>query len=139
MKALNYNLMKFTVLLILLTLAFRFLLSMMLQNQTFGGAGILAFGYGVLVFIIGWVFGRRDRLHLPLYDIGFRFHLVTYLVCNLIAEIWYLLGMQSDFESIRSVHLTVIIWGIVLLIHFLIYIVTRAKVIKGIKKSELFE
>jgi hypothetical protein len=111
----------------------------MLQNSLFSFIWILTVLYGVLVFIIGWIFGKRDKLYLPLYDIGFRFHLATYIICNLIAEGWYLIGLQSDFEKIRIIHLTVLFWGIALFIHFVIYIITRKNVIKGIKKSEIFE
>lgn len=88
---------------------------------------------------MGWVFGKRDNLNLPLYDVGFRFHLATYVICNLIGEIWYLLDLQSDYEKIRTIHLTALFWGIGLLIHFIIYLITRKDAIKGIKKSEIFE
>jgi hypothetical protein len=105
----------------------------------FGIVWIVTAAYGVSVFIIGWVFGKRDRLHLSLYDIGFRFHFATYIICNLIAESWYLLGLQSDCEKISTVHLTAFIWGIGIIIHFVIYLITRKNAIKGIKKSEIFE
>jgi hypothetical protein len=111
----------------------------MLQNQMFSNVWLVAVAYAVLVFITGWIFGKRDNLSLPLYDIGFRFHLATYIISNLIAEIWHLSGLQSDYESIRTVHLTILFWGIGLLIHFIIYLITRKNAIKGIKKSEIFE
>jgi magnesium-transporting ATPase (P-type) len=111
----------------------------MLQNRLFGSVWIIATIYGILIFIIGWIFGKKDKMNLPLYDIGFRFHLATYIICNLIAEVWYLIGLQSEYENIRTVHLTAIFWGIGLLIHFIIYLVTRKNAINGIKKSEIFE
>jgi hypothetical protein len=88
---------------------------------------------------MGWIFGKRDYQILPLYDIGFRFHLSTYIICNLIAEFWFFLGLQSDYEPTTSVHLTALYWGIVLLIHFIIYLFTRKNAINGIEKSEIFE
>ena len=139
MKAITKNLVLFSIALIILTVLFRFALSTMLQNKLFTSVWILAALYGIIIFIIGWVFGKKDKQTLPLYDIGFRFHLATYLICNLIAEIWYFVGLQSDYEKIKSVHLTVIFWGIGLLIHFIIYLITRKNAIKGIKKSEIFE
>lgn len=139
MKTITKNLIAFSIGLIVLTIAFRFSLSSMLQNRLFSSVWIVAAIYGILIFIIGWIFGKKDKLYLPLYDIGFRFHLATYTICNLIAEVWYLIGLQSEYENIRTVHLTVIFWGIGLLIHFIIYLFTRKNAIKGIKKSEIFE
>ncbi len=139
MKTITKNLLAFSIGLVVLTIAFRFSLSTMLQNRLFGSVWIVATIYGILIFIIGWIFGKKDKMNLPLYDIGFRFHLATYIICNLIAEVWYLIGLQSEYENIRTVHLTVIFWGIGLFIHFIIYLVTRKNAINGIKKSEIFE
>jgi hypothetical protein len=139
MKTITKNLIAFSIGLVVFTVAFRFSLSFMLQNRLFSNAWIVAITYGVLIFIIGWIFGKKDKINLPLYDIGFRFHLATYIICNLIAEIWYLMDLQSEYENIRAVHLTAIFWGIVLLIHFIIYLFTRKNAIKGLKKSEIFE
>jgi hypothetical protein len=139
MKTITKNLFAFSIVLVVLTIAFRFFLSTMLQNRLFGSVWIVATIYGVLTFIIGWIFGKKDKMNLPLYDIGFRFHLATYIICNLIAEVWYLIGLQSEYENVRTVHLTAIFWGIGLLIHFIIYLATRKNAIKGIKKSEIFE
>lgn len=139
MKALTKNLVLFSISLTILTLLFRFSLSTILHSQQFNGVWIIAILYGIIAFILGWIFGKRDYLILPLYDIGFRFHLATYLICNLIAEIWFLLGLQSDYEKIKSVHLTTIFWGIGLLIHLIIYLITRKNTIKGLDKSEIFE
>ncbi len=139
MKTITKNLLYFSISLVVLTIIFRFLLSSMLQHREFNYVIFVAVAYGVVVFIIGAIFGRRDRIHLPLYDIGFRFHLATYLICNLIGEIWYLTGMQSEYENIRVVHLTILYWGIGLLLHFIIYLITRRHAIKGIKRTEIFE
>ena len=139
MKKITKNLIAFSVGLVVLTIAFRFSLSSMLQNRLFSSVWLVAAIYGIFVFIIGWIFGKKDKMDLPLYDIGFRFHLATYIICNLIAEVWYLIGLQSEYENIRTVHLTAIFWGFGLLIHFIIYLFTRKNAIKGIKKSEIFE
>ncbi|NLT52638.1 MAG: hypothetical protein GXX85_17175 [Ignavibacteria bacterium] len=139
MKAITKNLVFFSIGLIILTLLFRFFLSRFLQNQLFTEVWILAALYGILIFIIGWTFGKKDKQTLPLYDIGLRFHVATYLICNLIAEIWFFLGLQSDCEKIKSVHFTVVFWGVGLLIHYILYLITRKNAINGIKKTEIFE
>lgn len=139
MKAITKNLIIFSIGLIIFTLIFRYALSSMLENRMFTGIWVLTVAYALCIFIIGWIFGKRDRLTLPLYDIGFRFHLATYLICNLIAEMWYNLGLQSQYENIKAIHLTVIIWGVFLLIHLFLYFISRKNAIRGIKKSEIFE
>jgi len=141
MKALHLskNLLYYSAWLTLLTIIFRFSLSSLLQNQFFSIIWIVPTLYGISVFCLGWIFGKKDKLHIPLFDVGFRIHLATYLICNSIAEIWFLIGQQSDFENIRTIHLTAIYWGIFLLIHFTIYLSFRKNTIKGIKKSDIFE
>ena len=89
MKKLTRNLMFFALGLTILTILFRFGLSYLLQSQQFSNVWLLAVLYGIIVFIMGWIFGKKERLSLPLYDIGFRFHLATYIICNSIAELWF--------------------------------------------------
>lgn len=139
MKAFTKNLILFSIGATVLTILFRFTLSTLLQRELFNYIWAITILYGLAMFIMGWVFGKKDRQTLPLYDIGFRFHLATYIICNLIAEIWFVMGLQSGYEKIRIIHLTIIIWGIVLLIHFIFFLITRKNSIKGIKKSEIFE
>jgi len=139
MKTITKNLVLFSLVLIILTILLRYALSFSLQNQHFNSVWLIAVLYGLIVFVFGWIFGKRDNESLPLYDIGFRFHVATYFICNVIAELWYLLELQSDYEKIKVVHLTVLFWGIGLFIHFIFYLNTRKNVIKGLKKSEIFE
>lgn len=139
MKLFTVNQLRFAAMLVLLTITFRFGLSYLLNNKEFSWVWVIAVLYGVFIFIAGWNFGKKDFESLPLYDIGFRFHLTTYVVCNLIAELWFLSGNNSQYENIKVVHLTIIFWGIGLLIHFIIFIFTRKNAIKGIEKSEIFD
>jgi hypothetical protein len=139
MKAFTKNLLLFSIGLTILTVLLRYSLSTMLQNRYFTVAWMIVILYAILVFVMGRIFGKRDYQTLPLYDIGFRFHLSTYIICNLIAEFWFFLGLQSDYETTTSVHLTALFWGIGLLIHFIIYLFTRKNAINGIEKSEIFE
>lgn len=139
MKLLTGNQVKFAGMLFFLTIAFRFGLSNSLNNESFSTVWIIAASYGILIFITGWIFGKKDQEFLPLYDIGFRFHLITYIICNLTAEIWHFLNLNSKYESLNSVHLTALYWGFGLIIHYVIFLVTRKHSIKGIKKSEIFD
>lgn len=139
MKLITSNLAKFALLLTISTVALRFGLSSMLENRHFTLVWVVVALYAIAVFAFGWIFGKRDNETLPLYDIGLRFHVVTYIICNAIAELWYLAGLQSQYEHIRSVHLTVLFWGLGLLLHFILYLFTRKHAINGLKKTEIFE
>ena len=88
---------------------------------------------------IGWFYGKKDNETLPLFDIGFRFHFVTYLLFNIVAELWYHFGYPSQLESIKSIHQTAIFWGIGLFVHFIVYLIVRNRTISGIERSEIFE
>lgn len=73
MKYFTKNLIIFSVCLIVLTIGLRISLSTFLQHRMFVYLWPTAVAYAVIVFICGWVFGKHDRQHLPLYDIGLRF------------------------------------------------------------------
>jgi L-asparagine transporter-like permease len=139
MKTFTKNLVFFAIGLVITTLAFRFLLSYLLQNKHFDYVWIVAVIYGIVVFSMGWFFGKRDQLLLPLYDIGFRFHLTTYVICNSIAKLWFVLQLQSDYENVRQIHYTALYWGVVVVIHFIVFVISRKNAIRGIKKSEIFD
>jgi hypothetical protein len=139
MKTMTVNQLSFAGILVVLTIAMRYGLSTLLENREFNMAWVVAATYAISVFAAGWVLGKKDYECLPLYDIGFKFHLITYLVCNVIAELWFLLGFQSSFESVKSVHLTALFWGIGLIIHLIFYLFARKDSIKGIEKSDIFD
>ncbi len=139
MKVITKNLMYFAILFIMGAIVFRYGLSHFLENHSYNLVWILAAIYFLFNFFIGWFFGKRDYETLPLYDVGLRFHTVTYLLFNIVSGLWFSIGFHSHFESIRIVYVTAFFWGIGLLIHFIIYLKTRKNAIKGIKKSEIFE
>lgn len=98
-----------------------------------------ALGYGLSIAIIGLFFGKREYDDFPLNDVGFRFHLTTYIMCNGIAELWFLSGNTAPTETLSSLRSSELYWGLGLLLHFLIFILTRKNTIAGMDKSEIFE
>lgn len=139
MKYFTKNLVLFSILLTVITIIFRYALSSLLQNQYFSAIWIITILYALLIFFLGWIFGKRDRISFAWYDVGFRFHLNTYIICNSIAFMWFTLGFQSSYEKITSVYSTILYWGLGILLHFIIFLYTRKNTINGIQKSELFE
>ncbi len=139
MKTITINQLTFATLIAILTLAFRFGLSNLLDQRDFLLVWVLAAVYAVLMFISGYVIGKKDHESFPYADIGFKFHLITYVVFVLVSEIWYLLEYNSVYEYIKTVHHTAIFWGIGLLVHYIFFRRTRRNAIKGIDKSEIFD
>ncbi len=139
MKPLTINQLTFAGILVILTIACHFGISTLLENREFTWVWLIAAIFAISVFFAGWYFGKNDYESLPLYDIGFKYHLITYIVCNLIAELWFMLGFQSQFEGVKTVHLTALFWGIGLIIHFIIFLFSRKDSIKGIEKSDIFD
>lgn len=139
MRTFTLNQLRFAGIITLLTLAFRFGLSNMLTQSEFVLVWIVAAFYAVLMGVTGYFTGKKDHESLPFANIGFKFHLITYVVFIALSEIWFLLGYNSLYESIKTVHLTAIFWGMGVLIHFILFLLTSRDTIKGIDKSEIFE
>lgn len=139
MKFVTSHLLKFTLVSIILTFIFRFCLSYAITHQNNILISIFAISYGIGMFFNGFYFGKKERNFLPIFDIGFRFHLMTYLAHIICSYIWFILEFNSKCETIQVLNSTAIQWGIFLLIHFLIYLYLKNKSIKGLRKEDIFE
>lgn len=139
MKTTTKNLIIYALILMVLTILFRYVMSLALANEIFYMPWPIGIVYGTIIFIIAWNFGKRIRLDLPILDLGFRMHFVTYLVCNIIGEAWFIFGFHSRFEHIRVIHITALAWGVGLLFHYISFRFARKDSIKGLKKSEIFD
>ena len=139
MKFFTNYLLKFTFIAIILTFVFRFFLTYGVTHQNVFLIIISSVIYGLCMFLNGSYFGKKERKHLPIFDVGFRFHLMIYLVHNICSELWFYLNFTSKFEQIGVVHLTAFYWGVFLAIHFCIYLYLKKKTIRGLRKEEIFE
>jgi hypothetical protein len=139
MKAFTANLMYFSISFFLGAITFRYGMSYSLESKYFDLVWILATIYFFFNFLIGWHFGKKDYESIPHNDVGFRFHFVTYFLFNSISILWFSLGLNSNYESLRIVYLTAIFWGIILIIHFIFFLLERRKSINGLSKEDLFE
>ncbi len=100
---------------------------------------IFGLGYFFFNFFIAWIFGKKDYEYLPLNDIGFRFHIITYFLFNIVSILWFLFGFHSKYESLKNVYYIALFWGVGLLIHFKFYLVEKNNSIKGLRKEDIFE
>ncbi|MFV0484477.1 MAG: hypothetical protein ACK5MG_10360 [Bacteroidales bacterium] len=132
-------LLGFALCCLILATVFRHFLSYGIENESLNIIVSATVLYTIAMFVNGWNFGRKDRMHLPIYDVGFRFHFTTYVVHNVVSELWFALGLNSHYENIWQVHYVVIGWGLFVLIHFFFYISAKQKSVDGLDKDDLFE
>lgn len=139
MKLITSTLVKYAGVITVLTVLLRLFLTIGIEKHSGVILYTTAVLYAVSMFCAGYFFGRKDSSSLPIYDVGFRFHATTYLVFNIISELWFILGFNSSYERIQSVHTMAIIWGVIVLTHFIIYLMTRRRTIDNLSKTDLFE
>lgn len=132
-------LIKFALAAALLTLLFRLGLSSFLEHKQFVLVIVIAVLYGISMYISGRYFGTKDHKYLPIHDIGFRFHLTTFLVYNLISYSRYILKLQSSLENITQLYNTSLICFFFLVIHGYYYIKVKKNSIRNLDKRDLFE
>jgi len=139
MKTLTPPIIKFGIVAILCTMGFRVALSSLLTNAQFTFIIPIAVLFAFVMFLAGRFFGKKDNEYLPIYDVGFRFHLITFLQYQLISYAWFWFGFPSTHEKIGTLNITLFIWGICLLVHAYYYLQTKKHTIKRISKDELFD
>lgn len=133
------NLLKFTLVTTMLTILFRITLSSSITNKMTLGVIICSILYGILMWFNGRYFGRKEYEYLPIYDIGFRFHLFTFLAHNLVSILWFVFAFESKYENIKVIYITALIWSVILIIHLIYYLSVRKETIKDLDKENLFE
>ena len=139
MKIVSRNLLLFAFLMLVYTILFRFGLSSLLTSEKWIWLIPLSVIYGVIVFVTAWMTGKRDGINNFLFDAGFRWNLTTFIAWGVASEAWFLLGFHSKHETIRIVHITLLIWSGFLLLHLILFLILRKRTIKGIHKSNIFK
>ncbi len=133
------NLIKFALATIFLTLVFRFALSYGIETKSNLISFLAASFYAISMFISGWFFGKKEYEYLPIHDMGFRFHLCTFLIHSIVSELWFLLKFNATRESVVFIHYYVAIWLTLLITHYTIFVWSRKHAIKNLDKEDLFE
>ncbi len=139
MKIITGNLLLFASLLFVYTILFRYGLGALLTAEAWTCVIIISILYSVFIFVTAWMTGRGDGKENFLFDAGFRWNLTTWIVWGTTSEAWFLLGFHSSYESIRMVHITLLIWSGFLLLHFILFLILRRKTIKGVHKTDIFD
>ncbi|QFZ53417.1 hypothetical protein FEZ18_00640 [Oceanihabitans sp. IOP_32] len=136
---LTKNLLTFTWVTLLLTIIFRAGLSTAITNKMTIAIILCAVIYAILMWFNGRYFGKKDYEYLPLYDVGFRFHLSTFIAHNTVSLLWFVFAFESKYENIKVIYITALIWLVFLILHFLYFLSIRKSSIKNLDKDNLFE
>jgi dolichol kinase len=115
------------------SVGFFLLLNINIHSQNWSNIKITAIVFAVLMFINGLMNGYKDGRGKVLHNIGFRYHLLTFLLVNVV----YLLfvAWPSSVFTFWPDIIGIACWGVGLLMHYL----TTRNTIKGYQVDELFE
>ncbi len=109
---------------------------------------IIAVLYFCTMYAIGWYFGKKDYQENNIYDIGIRWHITTFLICNALSYLFCVLYYNGTLEAVsqgvvyynyKRVTCNAMVWLVFLVIHFIVFLYTRKNAIKGYNKNEIFE
>lgn len=139
MKTFTPPLTRFALVAVLSTAGFRILLSGLLNNASFKYIIPLALLYAIVLFATGWHFGKKDGDYLPIHDVGFRFHLITFIQYQIITYACFFLGKPSRLEHVGQLNPVLVIWGFFLCLHFYYYLKAKKNTIKQIRRDDIFE
>lgn len=131
-------LVQFILVTTLLTILFRISLSEVLNNQLWNLVFIPPVIYFILMYVSGRFFGIKEYEYLPIGDIGFRFHLSTFVVFFSVSYTMFYLEYMSGSEPRSIIDTTLLIWGTLLFTQFIFYQKFKKNNIKGINKEDIF-
>ena len=124
----------FAVLTILLSLVFFKLLIDDLTIEAYGNLWIYALIYGIVMFLNGLYFGYNDPVRETRHDLGFQYHLITYIIVNVIGINWFIFKFADSGNAFFWIVIQCVPWGLGVLLHY--YLSLRC--IKGMDKEEIF-
>ncbi|WP_256004441.1 hypothetical protein [Pedobacter deserti] len=139
MKTITIYLLKFILTAIVLTVAWRYCMSYGIDSNSSVVVALSAVGYALAMFASGWHFGRKQGEFLPIFDVGVRFHFSTYIVYHVVAELWFAFGLNSSYEQIVTIRSTEIVWGAIVVIHFMVFLWAKKTSINNLHRKDLFD
>lgn len=116
------------------SLIFFQILCQKLEDQEFQSIPLLACIYMIAMFFSGLFCGIFDPLRARRIDLGFRYHLITFMIVHA-ALVCILLVRTPEIDQFQTISsMQFLAWGLGLLIHFRI----SKGTIKGYSPDELF-
>ncbi|HBB91073.1 MAG TPA: hypothetical protein DC042_05000 [Bacteroidales bacterium] len=138
MKIFTKQLILFAILMAVYTLAFRIGLTSCIRHSAWLILGVMSFVYGGAIFFTAFFLGKSDAQENPFFDLGLRFHVTSYLVWAAVSFGWFYLGNPNRYEHVSDILQVLLYWGFILILHTIIFLITRKDTIRGIRKDEIF-
>ncbi len=133
MRKLSKQQLIFAIVSIVLTVVFLYTLNHFIDTKIWKNINIIAIAYGALMFVNGLANGYFDDDRFQRFDLGFRYHIITFLTVNSMHLIFVLLP-DSNYTFTNFI-LSALFWGIGVFGHYQY----ARKTIKGYTPEELFE
>lgn len=137
MRIFTFQLFQFAICVLIVTILFRYVLNLCIDLDGWILPVLCSLVYFGLMFLIGWFLGKKDEIENSIHDIGFRFHSITYIMCIGMSYLSHYIGWNA--ESFKSITITALCWGGILLVHFILFLFEQRKTIKGYSKDDIFE
>ncbi len=96
---------------------------------------IYAILYGLALFFTGLYLGYNDPVQKSRLDLGFHYHLMTFIIVNSIGLISLFIALGFNKNTLLCAIMSIGFWAIGLLVHFYF----SSKSIKGISREEIFD
>lgn len=138
MKILTKQLAYFAILMAIYTLAFRVGLSYCLGHSAWVLLGIFSIIYFLIIFFTAFFLGKSDAQENPFFDLGLRFHVTSYLIWAAVSFGWFYLGHPHHYEHVTNIVQPMLYWSVILILHTVVFLITRKDTIRGIRKDEIF-
>ena len=138
MKIFTKQLIIFAILMAVYTLAFRIGLSYCIGKSAWIFLGISSLVYGGAIFFTAFFLGKSDAQGNPFFDLGLRFHVTSYLIWAAVSFGWFYLGKPFHYEHVSDILHVLVFWGFLIILHTVIFLITRKDTIRGIRKDEIF-
>jgi len=135
MKTMTKNQKYFGILVLIFSVTFFYYLYSALKTEVYNNIWLYAIAFGILLFTSGLVLGYNDSVRESRTDIGFQYHIITFIVVNIIGIPWLFITMGININTMLNVTLQIMPWGLGLLLHY--YFSSTS--IKGMNKKVLFD
>jgi hypothetical protein len=138
MKILTKQVVLFALLMAVYTLLFRMLLSFCIGHHYYVLLGIGSLVYGVSIFFTAYFLAKAEAQEIHFFDLGLRFHVTSFLVWAAVSFGWFYLGNPHKYEHVSQISQILLYWGFILILHTVIFLITRKDTIRGIHKNDIF-
>ncbi len=135
MKTMTTNLKYFSSLTAIFSVIFFYYLYTAISIDSYDKIWIYATLYGAVLFISGLILGYHDTVRDSRLDLGFHYHLMTFIIVNLIGILSAFVVMGFNIDTLLYAILPIAFWTLGLFVHHYL----SSKTIKGMDKGNIFD